>query len=360
LIFTGFGDILPLMARQNAPINPKTPRIAVRMPNWIGDAVMASPVIEAVKTAWPGSTLILVIKRWAEELFRNDPMVDRIISLPNGVSGDPMAFLRAAGQLKKERPDVYVSLPSSFSSAFLGFLAGVPVRVGRPADLRGPLLTVKVPARPKTMHRTDHYLEHIRLIPLERGAKNFQNLKLRICPSKKFTPRLREIARKYGLTKGYVGVNPNAVAESRRWPAERWTLVLKHLASRRKKIVLFGSGKERPYVEKINRNAGSPAVVLAGELSLSELADMMTLCSTFVTNDSGPMHLAFALGLRVIGMIGAADEIETGPYNPRGSISIINKHVPCSPCVRNKCPNRGKDLIVCLTSISAGEIIKRL
>jgi heptosyltransferase-2 len=342
------------------PVRQPPFTVAVRMPNWIGDAVMASPVIRAVKSAWPASRLVLVAKDWAAGLFGNDPLVDRIISLPGNVSRNPFAFLAAAGLLKKEKPDVYVALPYSFSTALLGFLAGVPVRVGRSADRRDFLLTVRIPPRPPAMHRTDYYLSHISAIPSPAARKRFKGLKLEIVPSRKFSGRLAALVREHGLARGYVGVNPNAVAESRRWPADRWVSVLEHLKRKKKKIVLFGSAKERPAVEELNRKAGSPAVVLAGELSLSEFADILTLCGTFVTNDSGPMHMAFALGLRVVGMIGAADEVETGPYNPAKNITIINKHVPCSPCVLNKCPKKGTAHIACLTSITADEITRHL
>jgi len=190
--------------------------IAIRMPNWIGDAVMATPVLEYTKTIFPKSYLIIVTKKWTVPVFRNNPHIDEFYILPNNVSKTPLTFFKLAIKLKKKyKIDLYVSLPDSISSALFGFLIGAKNRLGYKKEGRSLFLTKSL-ITPSNVHRTDKYLYLLKSIQSQEIS-----LQTKIYPSPLPTG-IKNLLNSLNLRKGYVGINPYSMAESRRWPPERF------------------------------------------------------------------------------------------------------------------------------------------
>lgn len=331
--------------------------IAIRMPNWIGDAVMATPVLEYTKTIFPNSYLIIVTKKWTLPVFKNNPYIDDFFILPNDISKTPLKFFNISKKLKKKyKIDLYISLPNSLSTALFGFLIGAKKRLGYKKEGRGFFLTKSL-IPPSNVHRTDKYLYLVKSLQLKEIS-----LQIKIYPSPLPTG-IKELINILNLKKGYIGINPNSMAESRRWAPERFAELIKELKKRKFRklpIVLFGSKKEEDYVNSINFNSNNQAFNLAGKITLEEYIQILQYSKIFITNDSGPMHLAFALNKPVIDLCGAANIQETGNYNKNNKTFYINKNVECSPCVLNKCPNKGLRYKQCMTAIEVKDIIDTL
>jgi len=328
--------------------------IAIRMPNWIGDAVMATPVLEYTKIIFPKSHLIIVTKEWTLPVFKNNPHIDDIYILPNNISKTPLTFFKIARKFKKKyKIDLYISLPDSLSTALFGFLIGAKNRLGYKKEGRSLFLTKSL-MPPSNVHRTDKYLYLLKSLQLKEIS-----LQTKIYTSSLPT-EIKELLDYLNLRKGYIGINPNSMAESRRWPPEKFAELIKKLKKknfRKLPIVLFGSKKEEDYVNTIQTNSNYQAINLAGKITLEEYIQILQYAKIFITNDSGPMHLAFALNKPVIALFGAGNLSETGNYNKNKKTFYINKNVECSPCVLNKCRNKSPLYMQCMTAIDVKDII---
>ena len=152
-------------------------------------------------------------------------------------------------------------------------------------------------------------------------------------------------------------MNPNCSAPSRRWLKERFAdladiLIEKHNIS----VLFFGSKKEKGYVSSIIRMMKQKPVNMAGKITLREYMMILKKIKLFITNDSGPMHLANGVGTDVIALEGPADVLETGMINKNSKRIYVNKNLKCAPCVKNKCIRNNK----CMKAISVKDVLKQV
>ncbi|MFN2432285.1 MAG: lipopolysaccharide heptosyltransferase II [Gemmatimonadota bacterium] len=317
-----------------------TVKVLLRTPNWIGDAVLALPAVTALAER-PEVRLTVLASPAVHPVFAGLPSA-RLSPV------DPRARtpLRAwtVGRALAGDDEIGIVLPASFSSALVMRLAGVPRRVGRAADGRSSLLTEALPRRPAPpvplrgpaqyeprFHRWRDYAE---LVEHVLGSAVPERYPLRV-PDRGAARAARLLDELRGAGP-VVGLNPGANGPARRWPAKRFVELgraLREAANAR--VVVLGGPAEVDLGRRVA--AGIPgASSFAGRTSLETLLGVLDALDLFVTNDTGPMHLAAALGTPLLDLCGAADERVTGPRSPRAR--VLREHLFCSPCVRNACP----------------------
>ncbi len=308
-------------------------KAVARSPNWIGDAVMALPALLALKREME---LWVAGKSWIEELYADAGFAGFITfnSKVQLISG-----LRGKGF------ELGILFPNSFSSALLMRLAGVKRLAGYPSDMRGWLLEIKVSPPGKKLHQVDLYR---RIAEALVGEANLP-LKLPLSPERR--ERGKELLAKAGFVREapVVGINPGAFYGSAKcWPAERFRQLVRKLRSRGFQVAVFGSPSEKQLSEFV---AGRDGVSFAGWTSVGDLVSILANITLLVTNDSGPMHIANALGVPVVALFGPTDPELTGPYNKPHI--LIYKNPPCGPCWKRTCP---PEKHICMNSIQVEEV----
>lgn len=301
-----------------------TERTIIRTPNHLGDLVMALPALAAA----PDADLIAV--RWLTPLLEmaraESGSAGRVLALDRGARG----MLRAATQLRAARYDRGVLLPTSASSAMLFTVGRVRVRRGLPTDGRAALLTEPVKPRPgEPVHRAAEY-HH-----LVTGAHPESPPVPRLPVSGEARRRWRAL--EPGGTAPLVGIFPGSNASSRRWAAGRFAELAARFRAAGLRVAVFGSAAERHLTSAV---AEAGAEDLGGRTDLPVLAAGLQSCHLLVTNDSGPMHLAAAVGTRTVSLWGPGDPRRTRPLGEKHRM-LWGGDLPCIPCVKNECPRRG-------------------
>ena len=319
---------------------PDSGDIAVRVPNWVGDAVMAGPTLRALSGLATPDRLVLVAHRRVAGLFRNSDIAR--VTLVLGSSRWP-SFVAAVARLRRRRCGLGVAMPDSFSSALLMWMAGVPRRVGFRSEMREALLTTRL-SKPRWFHLCEQY-SHL----LPAGADYDGRVSVPVLEADvKNVARLLE---RKGVKddSSMVLLAPGAsYGETKMWPAAAYVRLAELLGrSEQALLALVGAASEREYCESIRRESRVPVVNLAGETSLGELAALSATATLFVGNDSGAAHVAAGAGCPVVVIVGSTDPAWT---TPRGdAVAVVHKRVSCSPCFLKRCPYH----LECLTGVSA-------
>jgi heptosyltransferase II len=327
------------MQRQSPawPTLPPT-NIIVRMPNWIGDAVMATPVLTDLKNHWKHAKITVMCQNPIGQVLQQDPSIDAIynFSRPNGWI-HRLHRSDIVECLQEGKYDLGVLLTNSFSSAWWFVRGKVQHRIGFANGLRNILLdkALPFPKNKETQHQVITY--KMLLEPL--------GIALSSTPPKLFVSAhelndANQFLKLLGINPEkqiIVGINPGAAYGSAKcWPPERFTGVTQKLLENPDVVVLyFGDGGGATLVNDICKNFPERVINLAGRTTIRELIALIKCCSIFLTNDSGPMHIAAALGIPLLALFGSTNEVKTGPY-PQGR--VIHKHVECSPCYKRVCP----------------------
>jgi len=328
-------------------------RILVRATNWVGDTVMTLPALEAVRENFPDGEITVLGKRWILPLLENHPAVDRVISIekPGRFPADFREYLRVAGKIRNRRFDLAVLFQNAFEAAFLAWLGGVKLRLGYNTDGRGCLLTHRV-ARDRAVlegHQVGYYLSILRAAG---WAATDRDPVLHAAPGAR--REARRLLADCGVAEGalLVGLSPGAMfGRAKRWPAERFARIGDWAAGRwGAGILVMGSEKEASVCGRVCSAMQNRAVNLCGRTSLAVAVAVIERCGLFVTNDSGLMHVAAALGVPTVAVFGSTDPKATGPRGPR--TRIVMHDTPCAPCLQRECPGDYQ----CLVSIGPEEV----
>jgi len=316
------------------------PKILIRMPSWLGDAVMAMPALSQLRRAFPDSKIFALAPPAVIELISNHPDLDQLLTDDaKGLHAGLRGRLRLIRSLRSERFDLGVLFSNSFRSALLFFLAGVSHRLGYRRDGRGLLLNQAVSPSREKMHQRDYYLKLLQGLPEGQPPRPSPASP---APTLWLLPEERTAIQKAGSLpeKGggdWIGINPGAAyGPSKRWEPSRFAEVADRLvAAFGARILIFGGPEDRLIAEEIARAMKFPAIPLAGRSSLRESMALLSRCRLLLTNDSGPMHVAAALGVPVVALFGPTDPEVTSPFGVHG---ILRVGVECSPCRHRICP----------------------
>ena len=345
-------------------------RILVRGVNWLGDAVMTTPALQRLREAKPGAHITLLTPKKLADLWRQHPALDAVETFEAGESA-----WSVGGRLRAGKFDVGLVLPNSPRSALELWRARIPQRVGYARPWRNWLLTQTVGERPGavSMHKRS-VAEINRLIreipttrpnPLPADAHHiFQYLHLTAALGAKPEPlppllavpdlALADFAVSFGLKDemraSAVWLAMHAGAEygpAKRWPEDRFIKTALEIQKRFKcRWLVFGHQSEREAAARIIEGINNAQTIeqpsamnLAGRTNLGELCAGLKLCRALLTNDSGPMHVAAAVGTPVVAIFGSTSPDLTGPELPGDRRHLLLRaNVPCSPCYLRECP----------------------
>jgi len=312
--------------------------ILVKGNNWLGDAVMSLPTLRSLKAMAPKSRVTVLTKPAFADLYRGAPDVDEV--LPHE-RGGMRVWMRTVKELKKRKFDAALVLPRSFSAALLVWSAGIPKRIGYAGRGRAKLLT-EMPAPPERRHRV--YAYHHLLTAL--GD-----------PPAAAAPRLVLPADATAWAEEkmpggpWIGFNPGATyGSAKQWFPDRF-IELGRKLSRRGNLVVVGGPAEAELGEKVARGIGG--LCIAGRTTVSQLAAALARCRLFVTNDTGPMHVADAVGTPMVALFGPTDWIVTPPFGKHHT--IVRHEIECSPCLKRSCPLGHHD---CMEKLQVGQVLQ--
>ena len=321
--------------------------ILVRGTNWIGDVVMCLPAIAAVRKTFPRSRISVLARPWVAELFHICPDVDKIILFQSpGIHDGIAGKFRLARELKSQNFDMAILLQNAVEAAVIARLARIPIRAGYNSDGRGMLLTHSV-LRTKEIrkaHQIDYYLGMVKSLGFKSAGR-----KVNLIPAEQYSTISEEIRARHGIGKRdiVVGMAPGATyGPAKRWFPARFAAVADRLIDDfSAQVILFGSAGDRDSAYQVQQNSKNRLINLAGKTSLKEAISLIVRSNLFISNDSGLMHIAGAMGIPTIGIFGSTNPATTSPVGERSI--IVSKDVSCSPCLKKKCPTdfRCMDLI---------------
>jgi heptosyltransferase-2 len=297
-------------------------------PNWLGDAVMSLPVLRALRAAHPGDSLAVLTRRGPAAIYRAEGSADSVL--------EHSGFLSDAAALARGRYDEAWLLPNSFRAAAIALLSGTRRRVGYATDRRGALLTDPVAPPDGTGHQLRDYdaLLESRGVPPDTGAPV---LPITAAAARRAEEALAAAGLDSPTAKGLVLLAPgSAVAATKRWPAQRFGALGDRLAERRWSCAVVVGPNDVALGAVVSSCARAPLPVLGADLDPLELAAVASRAKLVVSNDSGPMHLAAAVGTPVVAFFGPTDPGRTAPSGVPAR--VLDRYVSCSPCFRDECP----------------------
>ncbi len=328
-------------------IAPK--KILIRGPNWVGDAVLAIPALKAVRSNFPNAEITLLVRPWVAGLFTSAPFIDRVWTEAKPTKlGD---WTRITRNIRAFEFDLALLLPNSFESALMMFLARVPNRIGYATDGRAWMLTDSIAPSAETQHQVQYYLDLTKAIRAETNS-----LSIEIEATAEERAEARKLLAEEGIARGtrFLVLNPGAAyGSAKRWHEDRFADVADILAAEMDcGVAMIGSEGERPIAEQIRARMKRRVAILSGQTSLETLIGVLAESSLMITNDSGPMHIAAALGVPTVAVFGSTDERVTSPVGRR--TRVVKNPVECSPCLLRECPIDHR----CMNGVTVGDVCK--
>lgn len=314
--------------------------ILVRLPNWLGDMVMSIGFINALKQVYPDAAISVIAKKGIHALLDFFPETqNRFIFAKEDYAGVAGAW-RFGRHIKKQSSfDLFFCLPDSFSSALIGLATGAGQRIGYRSEMRSPLFTQAFTKG--TVHRVAEYINLLEQFVQKKITS--ESIRLNVPVVEK---------------KNRIIININSEASSRRLPFKKAVSIIHAVRPAfADELVLIGGNQDKPNVDAVmNQLADTSNIInMAGKTSLPELVHLISAAKLVLTTDSGPAHLANALGIPTVTLFGAGNEKKTAPFNQNNSSVIRLGKLSCEPCVKNVCVLYG--IPKCLDSLSEKMIV---
>ncbi len=330
-------------------------RILGRCPNWVGDLVMAGPALRALRATFPEAEITLLLKPSLAGIVEGAPWHDRVIPLHTyGRERGPRGTWHAAAALRRERFDLGVLLPNSFSSAWLMRLGGVDRILGYARNARSLFLTDRVPpprerGRIVPVPMTRYYLDLVAPLGCPAGRND---LELFVTPEE--SSEVDALFRRLDLSaaRPLVAITPGAsFGASKMWPPDRFAQAADTLLSRHGGAAcLFPGPGEEETAERVAKAMRQP-VRIAPVVGLGVLKAAIARCELLITNDSGARHLAVAFGVPHVVVMGPTDPRYTSMNLERAV--VVRREVPCGPCHLKVCPIDHR----CMTRINVADVV---
>lgn len=335
------------------PLPVKIEKILIRSTNWIGDAVMTTPVVRSIRQNYPDAHITLLALPWVADVFSACPHIDQIFVYDKkGIHKGVKGRLKLVSDLRAGAFDITFLLQNAFEAALITTLAAIPARAGYTTDGRRLLLThpVKKTADIGTKHQVHYYQQILTGLGLGIGPDT-----LELFLDTKAVREAEELLDQSNIQPPFIGLNPGAAyGPAKRWPAEKYGKLAKELSNTTGgTCLIFGTDADQQTAEEIAGIAGDLILDLTGKTSLSLALALIDRCQVFITNDSGLMHVAAALQTPLVAVFGSTDHIATGPYSDRAV--VIRKEMECSPCMKTHCPEKH---FKCMQTITVQEVAK--
>lgn len=299
-------------------------KILIIQTAFLGDAVLTTPILAALKKALPSCIVSLLCAPETRDVFTENENLDEILVMDKKGKDRSWSALWRWGKSLRGKYDIAVIPHRSFRSALLAALAGIPKRVGF-ANSQGRMFLTDMVAFDWKTHDAERNLRLLEALGIRGGVPSVQV---------NSSADWKALASAHGLKENvsWVGMNPGSVWATKRWLPESFAAVADTLIREMKcQVILFGSGKDRPAVEAVAAGMKETPVNLCGKTDIKVLAALIARCRLFVTNDSGPMHLAGAARVPVVAVFGPTTrELGFFPYGPKSIVVELN--LPCRPC----------------------------
>lgn len=312
--------------------------ILVKGNNWLGDAVMSLPTLQSLKKMQPQAHVAVLTKAAFADLYRGAPYVDEVLAHERGGVG---AWMKTVKGLKKRKFDAAIVLPRSFSAGLLAWSARIPRRIGYAGGGRTKLLT-ESPTPLERKHRV-YYYHHLLSVLGEPPAVQAPKIEI---------PADAQAWAAEKMPDGpWIGFNPGATyGAAKQWFPDRFIELGKKL-SKRGRLLVVGGPAEAELGEKVA--AGIGGICIAGKTTIMQLSAAIARCDLFVTNDTGPMHVADAVGTPMVAIFGPTDWIVTPPFGKKHT--IVRHEIECSPCLKRVCPLGHHD---CMKKVEVAQVLK--
>ena len=333
-----------ILKRNSYFLMKEVKNILIRLPNWLGDMVMATSFVEAVKNYYPNAAIDLISKKGIDFLLDYFPAhAERIVFSKDEFEGLKGAVAFGLKIRKQKKYDLFFCLPDSLSAATMGAAVNAKKSIGFKKNVRFFLLT-NIYRKNKKLHRVEEYIDL-----LSRFVKN----KIEV------PPVILNLAGNH-LSNTLV-ININSEASSRRLPKEKAISIINMIRKNiDNEIVLVGSPGEAAFVSEVYESLSNKnnIVNLAGQTSLPQLVNLFANSKAVLSTDSGPAHVSNALGKKTLVLFGAGDEHNTAPYNKSFCTVIRLGKLVCEPCVNNHCAVYG--IPECLLQLNEDLILKEI
>ena len=327
--------------------------ILVMSVNWLGDVVFSTPVYRALKRKYPDARIVALGVPRVKDVLLMCPDIDEVIVYDEqrSVRGSIRMIVTAAG-LRSRRFDAVLLLRKSFSRTMMAWLAGIPGRAGFADDRWSALLTHRADARGcDDLHRSDVYLRVAEAMDI-----TVRDRSCRLSVSRDDCEKIATRLRAAGLSgdERIVVLNTGGNWALKQWPPERFAELAARLTRELGfKVVLPGSAADVERVRAIARSSGVDPLVLAGETTLPEMAALFKRAHAVVSADSGPLHMAHAIGANVVAIFGPTREEITGPRG-QGRSRVLSADVGCNhtPCYYLECPDNR-----CMKAVTVDDVL---
>jgi heptosyltransferase-2 len=338
-------------------------KVMIRVPNWVGDAVMAVPALKELRRIFADSRITLVARPWVAGLFDGEGLADDLISVrdADNLAQKAMRFISDARRLRLERFDLAVLLQNAFGAALVARAGRVARVAGYPTDGRRALLDHVIPFEEnfKALHQVRYYLNVAsHLEQLLAGTSHVETESSR--PLLRVTQGQKEKARRMLEEKGIapgariVAINPGATnSRAKQWPAERFARMADRLSERERfQAIIIGAAGDFAVANEVARSMRARAVVLAGRTGIAELKAVLACASLVLSNDTGTAHVSAALGVPTVVVFGPTEHVQTRPLSDVAA--VVRHQVECSPCMLRECPIDHR----CMTRVEVGDVYR--
>ena len=322
----------------------------------IGDIIHTLPSLAALRQLYPDAHITWVVEEAAADLIKNHPYLDTVLvsrrkrwskDIRSGQFRQPLTEIRSFIKALRQRYyDLVIDFHGLFKSSIIVFLSRGKRKMGYDSlqELSGLFLNEKIP-EDMNKHAIDRYLDFPRYLGAQVDGAQF------VLPSdREAEEKVQILLRKYNLEdKKFIAINPVALWETKLWSNEKFAR-LADLINNELQVKVAFTGSEKEPIEEITSLMTTEKINLGGQTSLPELACLYKKAKMVISTDSGPMHLAAAMGTPVIALFGPTDPARTGPYG--SGHAVIRTELPCGPCFLKKCPTKK-----CMEDISPAQII---
>jgi heptosyltransferase-2 len=332
-------------------------RVVVRGTNWVGDSVMTIPALRALRRILPDASITLAIRPNAKGIFSEVDFIDDVLVYDRRNAFSVFGQVR---EWKRRKFDLAVLFQNAFEAALIPFLAGVPIRLGYATESRQALLThpLPLPDWRSSKHEVFYYLYLITALEqllFQTSTVCEAEPDISLSTSEMRKAEATELLRSYSVTeeKSIVAICPGSInSRAKRWPAEAYAALADRLIEDRRAVVLIGSKDEVDVTNAVTGRMRNRPVVLTGKTTLDQTTAVLGLVDLLVTNDTGPAHIAAALGCPTIVIFGPTNSLTTRPFSPNAE--LISHPPDCAPCMLRDCPIDHR----CMTAITVDEVFE--
>lgn len=332
-------------------------------PSWVGDMVMSQSLYKRLKEQSPDMLIDVLAPAWCKPILERMPEVNKAIEMPLGHGDFNFLGRRALGKVLQNQYDRAYILPNSAKSALIPWFAKIPLRVGWKGEMRYGLLNDLRANKKSFQYMVERYvaLAHPKQEMID--SSSLGGLEALPKPQLAIDAEVQHATlEKFSLStqSDVIGLCPGAeFGPAKQWPVEHYAQVAEFVVQQGKLVWLFGSAKDRDTCERIKQliptQHHAQVHNLAGNTSLIEAVDLLGACHTVISNDSGLMHVAAAVGCHVIGVYGSTSPDYTPPLADK--VNIVHTDISCRPCFKRECP---LGHLKCLTELSPKTVIAHL